>query len=81
MKAISNVASWVFLPLFMPIYALLVVFYVPSNQDYLFNEDCMYLMHDTNKLVVLFEYEYFFGNNAPMSWIITPLYVCKESNG
>jgi membrane-associated phospholipid phosphatase len=59
MKAISNVASWVFLPLFMPIYALLVVFYVPSNQDYLFNEDCMYLMHDTNKLVVLFEYGLF----------------------
>ena len=59
MKVLSTVASWVFLPLFMPVYALLILFYVPSNQDYLFNEDCMYCMHEQNKLVVLFEYGLF----------------------
>lgn len=56
MELFSKIASWVFLPLFMPIYALLIVFYVPSNQDYIFNEDCMYFIFEQNKRVILFEY-------------------------
>ena len=55
MKLISQISSWVFLPLFMPMYALLAVMYIPSNQDYIFNEGCMYLMFDQNKNVVLID--------------------------
>jgi len=59
MKVFAQVASWVFLPLLMPMYALLIVFYVPSNQDYLFNEDCMFFMFPKNKLIVIFYYAVF----------------------
>lgn len=59
MKVFSQVVSWVFLPLLMPMYALLIVLYVPSNQDYLFNDDCMYSMPSYNKLVVVLYYSIF----------------------
>jgi len=53
MKSIFQAISWVLLPLFMPIYALLLVMYVPSNQDYIFNQDCMYLLPDEAKNAIL----------------------------
>lgn len=59
MKIFSHIVSWVFVPLLMPIYALLIVFYVASDQDYFFNDDCMYLMHDQNKKIVLIDYAFF----------------------
>ena len=43
MKIFAQVISWVFMPLFMPIYALLLVMFVPSNQDFLFNSDNLFL--------------------------------------
>ena len=54
MKSIFQAISWVFLPLLMPIYALLLVMYVPSNQDYIFNQDCMYLLPDEAKNAILY---------------------------
>ncbi len=42
MRTFAQVISWVFMPLFMPIYALLLVMFVPSNQDYLFNYDNLF---------------------------------------
>lgn len=59
MRIYSHIASWVFLPLFMPFYALLTVLYVASDQDYFFNDDCMYLMHAQNKTIVLIDYAFF----------------------
>ena len=70
MKVLSQIFSWVFLPLFMPIYTLLAVLYIPSDQDYIFNDDCMYLMFDQNKMVVLVDFA-FFGMILPgVSYII-----------
>ncbi len=43
MKVFAQVISWVFMPLFMPMYALLLVMFVPSNQDFLFNYDNLFL--------------------------------------
>lgn len=54
MKSIFQAISWVFLPLFMPVYALLLVMYVPSNQDFIFNQDCMYLLPDEAKKALLY---------------------------
>ena len=44
MKLASQVISWIFMPLLMPIYALLLVMFVPSNIDFIQNDQCMYAM-------------------------------------
>lgn len=54
MKIIAEILSWIFLPLFMPVYGLLIAMYVPSNQDYLFNEDSLYFLFDPAKKAVLY---------------------------
>lgn len=54
MKILSEILSWVFLPLFTPVYGLLIVMFVPSNQDYLFNEDSMYFMSAPAKTAILY---------------------------
>mgnify|MGYP000854876860 CR=1 FL=1 len=70
MKIISQIISWVFLPLFMPIYGLLFAFYVPSNQDYFFNLDCLYLLPPQAKSAFLYMF-LIFGVFAPgMSLLI-----------
>lgn len=44
MKLASQIISWVFMPLLMPIYALLLVMFIPSNIDFIQNTQCMYAM-------------------------------------
>jgi len=44
MKLASQIISWVFMPLLMPIYALLLVMFIPSNIDFIQNSQCMYAM-------------------------------------
>lgn len=44
MRIFSQIISWIFMPLFMPIYALLLVMFVPSNIDFMQNDQCMYAM-------------------------------------
>jgi hypothetical protein len=44
MQLAARIISWVFLPLFVPMYALLLTLYIPSNQDYYINHDCLYLL-------------------------------------
>lgn len=44
MKLTSQIISWVFMPLLMPIYALLLVMFIPSNIDFIQNDQCMYAM-------------------------------------
>lgn len=44
MKLASQIISWIFMPLLMPIYALLLVMFIPSNIDFIQNNQCMYAM-------------------------------------
>ncbi len=47
MKILSQTISWVFMPLFMPIYALLLVMYVPAQEELFYGldcPDCVYLL-------------------------------------
>lgn len=44
MKLASQIISWVFMPLLMPIYALLLVMFIPSNIDFIQNTQCMFAM-------------------------------------
>lgn len=56
MKITSHIISWVFLPLFMPIYALLLTMYVPSYQDYFYSTDCLYTIDPALKTRILILY-------------------------
>jgi membrane-associated phospholipid phosphatase len=54
MKIFSELISWIFLPLLMPVYGLLIVMYIPSQQDYFLNEDSMYFLHPPAKEAILY---------------------------
>lgn len=53
MKRIAQTVSWVFLPLFMPIYALLVVMYIPSSEKSFFQENTLFFLPNLHKNLIL----------------------------
>lgn len=53
MTVLSKIISWVLLPLLMPIYALLLVMFVPSSQNEFIYGDNMYIILDANKWIIL----------------------------
>ena len=53
MKFASQLISWIFLPLLMPIYALLLAMFVPSMENGFYQEKTMYWMDIRLKLAVL----------------------------
>ena len=63
MDYLSKVISWVFNPLTMPVYALLLVMYVPSDHQY-FQPYCIYLIPGESKMAILKMFV-FFGILAP----------------
>ena len=74
MKIFSQIISWLFLPLFMPVYALLLVMFVPSNQDFFFNEDCFYTMILQNKIVILSRFILFCVITPGLSYLLLVRY-------
>jgi hypothetical protein len=54
MRIAAHLISWVFLPIFMPFYGLLAALYIPSNQDYFFNQESLYFLSDEIKSAVLY---------------------------
>ncbi len=70
MKQLAEIISWIFLPLFMPVYGLLLVMYIPNNQDYLFNEDNLFFLTDSAKYAILYMF-FIFSVLAPsLSFIV-----------
>ncbi len=70
MKVLSHLLSWIFLPLFMPLFGLLIAMYVPSSPQSLVDNDSLYLMIDQNKWVILFMF-FVFSTVAPgLSFVI-----------
>lgn len=59
MQIAARIISWVFLPLFVPMYVLLLTLYVPSNQDYYSNHDCLYLLPPTYKWGLIYMFAIF----------------------
>lgn len=53
MKEIAKIISWVFLPLFMPIYALIIPMYLPSMEEGFYQKNTLFWMRDELKLAVL----------------------------
>jgi len=64
MRVIAEVISWVFVPLLMPIYALLLTLFVPANQDFLINADCLYFLPIQWKWLLLYMF-FIFSVAAP----------------
>lgn len=65
MKALSNIVSWLFLPLFTPVIGLVLVMYVPSFAY----TDSLYYLPPEVKINLLIRY-FFFGAVVPASGII-----------
>jgi membrane-associated phospholipid phosphatase len=53
MKIASQIISWVFLPLFMPIYGLLVVMYLPSLENDFFQANTFYWLDPNVKITII----------------------------
>lgn len=57
MEIFSKIASWVFLPLFMPVYAMAAVMFIPSGHSFVELQDvCMYTMPSEWKKLILLVY-------------------------
>ena len=54
MKNFANIISWVFVPLFMPIYALLILMFIPSQEGNLINDDSLFHLVARTKFSLLF---------------------------
>lgn len=54
MEIVARIISWVFLPLFVPMYVLLMTLYIPSIQDYFSNQDCLYMILPEHKLALIY---------------------------
>jgi len=59
METASRIISWLFLPLFMPIYALLATMYIPSQQYGFFQRDNLFAMPAEYKQFVLLWFVFF----------------------
>lgn len=53
MKRFASFISWLFLPLFTPIYGLLLALYLPINSISFVTNESLYLLHPTVKLLFL----------------------------
>ena len=53
MKIFMQIISWVFVPLFMPIYALAILMYIPSVENFILNDDSLYHLTSQNKIAIL----------------------------
>lgn len=53
MKSLTSIISWLFLPLFVPIYGLLVILYLPVPSISFLTSDSLYLIDPTAKFLFL----------------------------
>jgi membrane-associated phospholipid phosphatase len=53
MRILAHLISWVFLPLLMPIYGLLITMFLPSFEQSYFQENTLFWMPDGHKFAVI----------------------------
>ena len=71
MEAFSKIASWVFLPLFMPVFAMAAVMFIPSG--YAFEElrtISMYTLDGTEKIIIIVFYFIFCVALPGLSFVV-----------
>lgn len=64
MEFVSKSISWLFLPLLTPIYGLMFLLFLPSDQDFFFNYSCLYTMTLSTKYALIYMFT-IFGFVAP----------------
>lgn len=75
MKFTAKLISWVFLPLFMPLYSLLITMFLPSEEQGFYQERTIYWMNPNLKIAV-FSLYFLFSFIAP----VLTLALLKKSN-
>lgn len=56
MRIFFQIATWLFMPIFMPIYALLLVMYAPSQPFNLSEDNSLFIFSNQNKVAILSNY-------------------------
>ena len=69
MRQMANAISWIFLPLFMPIYGLLLTLYIPS-QEFDISKPSMFEMEYSLKAQILFLFLVFVTIAPGVSFIL-----------
>lgn len=70
MQLASKIASWVFLPLFTPLYALAIVFFIPSEQaPWLLEMDNLFFIQTAEKWSLLYNF-FLFGTVIPGALLV-----------
>jgi membrane-associated phospholipid phosphatase len=56
MRILFQIATWLFMPILMPVYALLLVMYTPSQPFNLSDENSLFIFSNQNKVAILSNY-------------------------
>ena len=56
MRIFFQIATWLFMPIFMPIYALLLVMYTPSQPFNISEDNSLFIFSNQNKVAILSNY-------------------------
>jgi len=56
MRILFQIATWLFMPILMPVYALLLVMYTPSQPFNLSEENSLFIFSNQNKVAILSNY-------------------------
>ena len=56
MRIFFQIATWLFMPIFMPIYALLLVMYAPSQPFNISEDNSLFIFSNQNKVAILSNY-------------------------
>jgi len=59
MRLVAQIISWVFMPLFIPIYCLILTFFTISVEDFVINQNSLWSLPNPMKLAVLNLYAIF----------------------
>lgn len=59
MTFFARLISWLFLPLLIPVYALLITMYVPAQEFMFFGNNNLYILGDDQKLALLYLFTLF----------------------
>lgn len=70
METLAKFLSWLLLPLFMPMYALIAILFIPSNDPYCFYYDCLFMLTEPAKWALIYMFSIFLVIAPGLSFII-----------
>lgn len=70
METLAKIFSWLLLPLFTPMYALIAILFVPSENPYCFYYDCMFMLTEPAKWALIYMFSIFLIVAPGLSFVI-----------